>query len=101
MTKDASGNFWTAVLKGKATYQVPVSQGLLSCGSRKCGGYSWTVYVEDRQEPGSGYDKFWLEVKDSSNNVVAKLSLPQSPAANAKVIDHGNIQVPQPQSAGK
>jgi len=99
VTKDASGTFWSAVLKGKATYQVPVSQPLLWCGDRKCGGYTWTMYVEDQKEPGSGFDKFWLEVKDPNNAVVQKLSLSgtPSPAANAKVIDHGNIQVPQPQ----
>jgi hypothetical protein len=101
VTKDSTNTFWTAVLKGKATYQVPSSQPALSCGSNKCGGYTWTMYVEDRQEPGSGYDKFWLEVRDGSNNIVATLSLPQTPALYAKVIDHGNIQVPQPQSAGK
>jgi hypothetical protein len=101
VTKDGSGTFWTAVLKGKATYQVPVGQGTLYCGDRKCGGYTWTMYVEDRQEPGSGYDKFWLEVKDPSGNVVARLSLPQLPAPNAKIIDHGNIQVPQPQGGTK
>jgi hypothetical protein len=100
VTKDTSGAFWTAVLKGKATYQVPPSQPLLWCNDRKCGGYTWTMYVEDRAEPGSGVDKFWLEVKDPSNAVVSKLSLPQLPATNAKIIDHGNIQVPQPQSSG-
>ncbi len=100
-TKDVAGNFWTALLKGKATFQVPNSQPALECGERKCGNYSWTMYVEDRKEPGSGYDKFWLEVKDSNGVVVAKMSLPNPPAANAKIIDQGNIQVPQPQSSGK
>jgi hypothetical protein len=97
VTKDSSGTFWTAVLKGKATYQVPSSQPALACGLNKCGGYTWTLYVEDRQEPGSGFDRYWLEVMDPNNVVVQKLSLPQLPAPNAKVIDHGNIQVPQPQ----
>jgi uncharacterized repeat protein (TIGR01451 family) len=101
VTKDSTNTFWTAVLKGKATYQVPSSQPALSCGLNKCGGYTWTMYVEDRQEPGSGYDKFWLEVRDGNNNIVSLMSLPQTPALYAKVIDHGNIQVPQPQSAGK
>jgi hypothetical protein len=100
-TTDPANPFWTAVLKGKATYQVPDGQALLPCGSRKCGGYTWTMYVEDRKEPGSGYDRFWLELRDSSNNVVSRLSLPSTPFANAKVIDHGNIQVPQPQGSTK
>ena len=64
VTKDATNTFWTALLKGKATYQVPNGQPLLWCGDRKCGKYTWTMYVEDREEPGSGFDKFWLEVKD-------------------------------------
>jgi uncharacterized repeat protein (TIGR01451 family) len=101
VTKDSTNTFWTAVLKGKATYQVPSTQPLLACGSLKCGGYTWTMYVEDRREPGSGYDRFWLEVKDSSNNLVARVSLPQLPVDFAKVIDNGNIQVPQPQSTTK
>jgi hypothetical protein len=99
VTKDATNTFWTAVLKGKATYQVPPSQPLLSCGARKCGGYTWTMYVEDRAEPGSGNDKFWLEVLDPAGAKVNTLTLPQLPAVNAKVIDNGNIQVPQPQGA--
>jgi len=97
VTKDSGGTFWTAVLKGKATYQVPASQPALACGLNKCGGYTWTMYVEDRQEPGSGFDKYWLEVMDPNGVVVQRLSLSQLPAPNAKVIDHGNIQVPQPQ----
>ena len=52
VAKDATNTFWTAVLKGKATYQVPASQPLLWCNDRKCGGYTWTMYVEDRAEPG-------------------------------------------------
>ena len=89
------------MLKGKATYQVPNGQPLLWCGDRKCGNFNWTMYVEDQAEPGSGVDRFWLEVKDGSKtpptDIVVSLSLAQFPAANAKIIDNGNIQVPQPQ----
>jgi uncharacterized repeat protein (TIGR01451 family) len=103
VAKDSTNTFWTAVLKGKATYQVPVGQPALWCGDRKCGGYNWTMYVEDRKEPGSGYDRFWLELKDPSGNIVTRLSLPTTPtiAGNAVTITGGNIQVPQPQSSTK
>jgi len=101
ITKDPTNAFWTAVLKGKATYQVPTSQPLLACGERRCGNYTWTMYIEDRREPGSGYDRFWIEVRDPSNALVTRLSLPAPPAANATIITDGNIQVPQPQKAGK
>jgi hypothetical protein len=101
IAKDSTSTFWTAVLKGKATYQIPSSQPPLPCGSWKCGGYTWTMYVEDRKEPGGGYDRFWLELKDSNGSVVTRMSMPQLPADLAKVINNGNIQVPQPQSNGK
>ncbi len=97
ISKDATGTFYTATLTGKATYSIPPSQGLLYCNDRKCGGYTFTVYVEDRQEPGTGFDRFWIQVKDPSGVIVTKVSLAPPAATNAKTIDGGNIQVPQPQ----
>src|SRR5207244_7730455 len=46
--RDPSG-FWSATMSGKATLAAPVTLG---CGDVKCGNYSFTVYVEDRAEPG-------------------------------------------------
>ena len=69
----------------------------------KCGGYTFSTYVEDHGEPGTGVDKYWLEVKDPSGAVVGKVSLPRSTggAALPVTISGGNIQVPQPSSNNK
>jgi len=85
----------------KATYQQPT---LFLCGSQlanKCGGYTFSAYVEDRGEPGAGVDRFWLEVKDPTGAIVARVSLPRDPSTNQALpvtIGGGNIQVPQPSS---
>ena len=61
------------------------------------------VYVEDRKEPGANNDRYWIEVKNpptvNGGVPVTQVSLPSlgGAAANAKTIDQGNIQVPQPQ----
>jgi hypothetical protein len=104
VAKDPTNTFWTATFSGKATYSVPPNGPLLWCGDRKCGDYRFTTYVEDRQEPGGGYDKFWIEVLNSpsatgglANQPVNGFYMPQPANANAIKIDNGNIQVPQPQ----
>jgi hypothetical protein len=96
---------YSATLTGKATYAVPPWDPPLSpwCpADRKCGNYSFTVYVEDRKEPGAGYDKYWIEVKDPGGAVVGMVSMSRSAGqAVPVVISGGNIQVPQPQSSTK
>jgi uncharacterized repeat protein (TIGR01451 family) len=111
--KDGAGNilYYSATFSGKANYSIPPSQGLLWCGARKCGDYRFTVYVEDRKEPGGGFDRFWIQVLNSPTatggfaNKPVPLFYMASPAAgstgNAVTIDNGNIQVPQPQSLTK
>jgi hypothetical protein len=104
VSKVSGQTYYSATLRGKATYQVPSSDPKLTpwCPSDwKCGGYTFTVYVEDQKEPGAGIDRFWIEVKDPSGTVVAKASFDPPAASNAKTIVGGNIQVPQPQSSGK
>jgi hypothetical protein len=95
-------NYYSATFQGKATYSVPTSDPKLApfCTSDwKCGGYTFTVYVEDLKEPGSGSDRFWIQVKDPAGAIVAKVSMDAigGAAPNAKTIVGGNIQVPQPQ----
>ncbi len=51
------------------------------------GNHVLTVYVEDRNEPGTGVDRFWIEV-------VGDLSLPRQATADALPIACGNIVVP-------
>lgn len=107
---DSTGKvlYYMATFSGKANYSIPPSQGLLWCGDRKCGDYRFTVYVEDRKEPGGGYDRFWIRVLNSPSATGGFANLPvplfnmDAPAAShAVTIDNGNIQVPQPQSLGK
>jgi hypothetical protein len=101
ISKDSTNTFHTATFTGKATYQVPPPQ-VLYCLTNKCGNYSFTVYVEDRKEPGAGSDRYWMEVKDPNTNLpVLQVSMLKPAETFAKIIDGGNIQVPQPQSGGK
>ncbi len=108
--KDSTGNvlYYTATFSGKANYSIPPSQPLLWCGARKCGDYRFTVYVEDRKEPGGGFDKFWIQVLNSptatggfANKPVTLFYMTSPAASNTITIDNGNIQVPQPQSSTK
>jgi len=109
VTKVTGQTYYSATFQGKATYQVPTTDPKLApwCPADwKCGGFTFTVYVEDLNEKGAGYDRFWIQVKDPSGTVVAKASIPVSPptttaATEAKTIVGGNIQVPQPQSLTK
>jgi hypothetical protein len=100
VTKVDGQTYYSATLDGKATYAVPSTDPFLApfCpGLSKCGGYTFRVYVEDQKEPGTGYDRYWIEVKDPSGVRVEKVSMTAGAAANAKIISGGNIQVPQPQ----
>ena len=65
------------------------------------GNYSFTLYVEDNNEPGTGNDNFWMECKDSSGNIIDDMSLSKVPHAadNALSLMGGNIVVPH--SRGK
>jgi hypothetical protein len=91
-------SYWTATLTGKATYSIP--SGTLYCGTNKCGGYTFTMYAEDRAEPGAGVDKYWFQLKDPNTGlVVAQGSVPSpnttgGAAANASTITGGNVQIP-------
>ena len=78
-----------ASFTGKATYLQPG-------WTNAVGNYSFTVYVEDNNEPGTGNDKFWIEVKNPSNTKVDDLSMSKTPtaAANAQTLLGGNIVVP-------
>jgi len=57
------GGFGWATITGKATYQEPTWPEAL--GNRR-----FVVYIEDRNEPGSGVDRFWVQVSDK-NRVLA------------------------------
>jgi len=76
-----------ASFTGKATYVQPG-------WSDPAGNYSFIVYVEDRNEPGTGPDKFWFEVKDPSGAIVPAFSMSPDAASNAQATAGGNIVVP-------
>ena len=51
------------------------------------GNHVFNVYVEDRNEPGRGFDKFWIHVEHG-------ISMNTPAPANAIEIEGGNIFVP-------
>ena len=69
-----------ATFSGKSTYQEPG-------WPRPIGNYVFTAYVEDRNEPGAGVDRFWIEV-------VGGLSLERPAVDHAIELGGGNIVVP-------
>jgi hypothetical protein len=91
-SSDAGGTFGWAAFTGKVTFKAP--------GEDAVGNHTFTVYVEDRGEPGSGADRFWLQVRDQSGDIVPDLSLDVSASANAETIGGGNIVVPHAADKG-
>jgi hypothetical protein len=70
---------------------------LLYCGANKCGNYAFTMYAEDRGEPGANVDKWTIQVKDpNTGTIVGSVSTWPSGAAatSAITISGGNIQIP-------
>ncbi len=78
--EDSSVPMGWASFSGKSTYKEP------SWTDPK-GNFQFTAYVEDRNEPGTDVDRFWIEV-------VSGLSLPREAVANAVELGGGNIVVP-------
>ena len=76
-----------ASFTGKATYLQP---GWID----PVGNYSFIVYVEDRNQPGTGFDRFWVQIKDGGGNVVGTLSISPDGPSNAQSLTGGNIVVP-------
>jgi hypothetical protein len=82
---ETSDTGWATFL-GKATYLEP---GM----DEAVGNHAFTVYVEDRGEPGAGTDRFWLEVRDK-DGVLVDLSFDRPAGDHAVVLGGGNIVVP-------
>jgi hypothetical protein len=87
VTKDSNEHLLDGGAQGQGNVPGPVVATGALMWLEQVRWIHWTMYVEDRQEPGSGYDKFWLEVRDGNTNIVSIMSLPQPPATAAKVID--------------
>jgi hypothetical protein len=69
-----------AAFSGKSTYQEPG-------WPEPVGNYEFITYVEDRNEPGTGVDRFWIEVIDG-------IALERPAKVNAVEINGGNLVVP-------
>jgi len=57
------------------------------------GSYQFLVYVEDWNEPGSGFDQFWVEVTDGDGNIVDAMSMDRDALDNTETLQGGNIVV--------
>jgi hypothetical protein len=81
-----TGIFTWASFSGKATYLEPG-------WAEPIGNHQFLVYVEDHGEPGSGADRFWIEVQDKDRNVTV-LSIAREAVDYAVLMGGGNIVVP-------
>jgi hypothetical protein len=77
---------WASIV-GKATYLEPGWPDPI-------GNYEFTLYVEDRNEPGSGVDRAWIEMRDKNGQVMTVMSMPRPAASNTTSLQGGNIVVP-------
>ncbi|NIO08799.1 MAG: hypothetical protein GTO40_12605, partial [Deltaproteobacteria bacterium] len=84
---DEDGSFGWASFSGKATYLEPG-------WTEPEGNHEFVTYVEDRSEPGSAIDRFWIEVKDKDGNNVLNLSIGRPAEENAEMLHGGTIVVP-------
>ncbi|MCJ7736592.1 MAG: PKD domain-containing protein, partial [Anaerolineae bacterium] len=69
-----------ASFSGKSTYLEPG-------WTDPKGNYEFVVYVEDRNEPGTGVDRFWIEV-------LGGLALPRDAVTYTVILERGNLVVP-------
>jgi hypothetical protein len=76
-----------ATFSGKATYLDPTM-------SDPQGNHTFVVYVEDREEPPTGGDRFWIEVRDGDGDVMDDSSMEQRAADHAIELGGGTIVVP-------
>ncbi|CAG0996743.1 Serine-aspartate repeat-containing protein D [Methanosarcinales archaeon] len=76
-----------ASFSGKATYLEPG-------WTDPKGNHEFIVYVEDRNEPGNGIDRFWIRVKGQDGKPIAAMSLNDPSSTNAIALSGGNIVVP-------
>ena len=85
--QDPTVPYGWASFSGKATYLEP---GMLEPE----GNHGFTVYVEDRDEPGSGNDRFWITARAKDGSTIPVMSLPESAPGNAEALKGGNIVAP-------
>jgi hypothetical protein len=83
------GIFGWASFSGKATYLEPG-------WPEPIGNHEFLAYVEDHNEPGTGVDRFWIEVRDKDGIAIESISMdrPGSDPENSAQIGGGNLVVP-------
>lgn len=84
ITGNAGGHQGTVSFTGKATYNLITPSG----GTTGGGNYSFSMYAEDNNEPGTGVDAFKMTLAAPSGGNPAGFSVPLTPLSG------GNIQVP-------
>jgi len=94
VSEESGGPYGWASFSGKSTYLDPTME-------EPEGNYSFTVYVEDRNEPGSEEDQFWITARAKDGSTIPAMSistmyLPDLPSApdHAVEIQGGNIVAP-------
>jgi hypothetical protein len=85
--EDPSVPFGWASFSGKSTYLEPGWPDPI-------GNHEFIVYVEDRNEPGTGVDRFWIEVYDKDGNVIDVMSMDRPTDGHTETLGGGNIVVP-------
>ena len=76
-----------ATFSGKNTYLEPG-------WDEAVGNHGFTAYVEDRDAPGNGIDRIWIEVRDRQGIQIPQNSMNEPAAGHAAEIQGGNIFVP-------
>jgi hypothetical protein len=66
--EDPSVPFVWASFSGKSTYLQPDWE-------EPVGNHEFLAYVEDHNEPGTGVDRFWIEVRDKDRIVIPVMSM--------------------------
>jgi hypothetical protein len=64
------------------------------------GNYEFVAYVEDHNEPGAGFDQFWVEILDKDRNIVIAMSIDRDATDHTITINGGNIVVPHGEGRG-
>ena len=85
--EDGGESFGWASFSGKATYLEP---GMVEPE----GNHQFITYVEDRNEPGSGVDRIWIQAIDKDNAVIPAMNMGEPAPSQASFIAGGNIVAP-------
>ncbi|GAF86710.1 unnamed protein product, partial [marine sediment metagenome] len=85
--EDRAVPFGWASFSGKNTYLEPGWE-------EPVGNHGFTAYVEDRDKPGSGIDRIWIEARDKQGQTIPQSSMTEPAPEQAVEIQGGNIVAP-------